>query len=37
MTIFYQTKLTDKKIGKINKYVKKKITIGNCHIWNGHN
>ena len=35
MTIFYQTKLTDKEIGRINKYVKKKITIGNCHIWNG--
>ena len=35
MTIFYKTKLTDKEICKINKYIKKKITVRNCHIWNG--
>ena len=35
MTNFYKTKLTDKEICKINKYIKKKITVGNCHIWNG--
>lgn len=35
MTNFYKTKLTDKEICKINKYIKKKITVRNCHIWNG--
>jgi uncharacterized protein YutD len=35
MTNFYTTKLTDKEICKINKYIKTKITVGNCHIWNG--
>jgi hypothetical protein len=23
------------EICKINKYIKTKITVGNCHIWNG--
>jgi hypothetical protein len=35
LAIFYQTNLTDKEICKINKYIKKKITVENCHIWNG--
>jgi hypothetical protein len=35
MTNFYTTKLTDKEICKISKYIKTKITVGNCHIWNG--
>ena len=35
MTNFYTTKLTDKEICKINKYIKTKITVGNCHMWNG--
>jgi hypothetical protein len=35
MTIFYKTKLTDKEICKINKHIKKQITVENCHIWNG--
>jgi hypothetical protein len=29
MTNFYTTKLTDKEICKINKYIKTKITVGN--------
>ena len=35
MTNLYTTKLTDKEKCKINKHIKTKITVGNCHMWNG--
>jgi hypothetical protein len=35
MAILYQTNLTDKETCQMNKYIKKKITVGNWHIWKG--
>jgi hypothetical protein len=26
---------TDQETSQINKYIKKQITVGNCHIWKG--
>ena len=33
--IFIKLSKTDQETSQINKYIKKQITVGNCHIWKG--